>query len=285
MMRGLKESEPAVERRRQLSNFPDDERTKTARPLSLLSERTGRIATSPTRPYNPHLVSRDDFMDIWLTLDRISIVLSYAAFVSLAVAAQAWGRSVRRHERRVRLQDEIVSGRNRKPVALLVTRLGESTESDVRRFLSGTHPAWDFPPLPIGADDPSRDAKRWPLVHFEHSEKEITPNGVDADLDRLREVERWLKEEGFNEVHLFLRSTVAFGAAIGSLFTNWGTVHVYHFNLRAGTYEHWFPLADVKRISTPPTLPDALASTAAELLARRRSSRTPGQHVADEGAV
>lgn len=223
-------------------------------------------------------------MDIWMTLDRISIVLSYAAFVSLAIAAQAWWRSVRRHERRVQLQEELQSGRHRKPVALLVTRLGESTEADVRRFLSGMNEGWDFPPLPVGADDPSRDARRWPLVHFEHGEKDITPTGVDADLDRLRDVERWLKEEGFNEVHLFLRSTVAFGAAIGSLFTNWGTVHVYHFNTGMGTYEHWFPLADIKRIRVSPTLPDAIASTAAGLLARRGQSRAPGAGVPEANA-
>ena len=220
-------------------------------------------------------------MDLWLALDRISIVLSYAAFLSLVLAAQAWWRSVRRHERRVRLQDELQSGRNRKPVALLVTRQGESTEADVRRYLTGMHAGWDFPSLPIGADDPSRDTRRWPLVHFEHGETEITPDGVDADLDRLRGVERWLKDEGFNEVHLFLRSTVAFGAAIGSLFTNWGTVHVYHFNIGVGTYEHWFPLAEVKRIGAPPTLPDALASTAAELLARR--GRTSAPEASSEG--
>ena len=68
-----------------------------------------------------------------------------------------------------------------------------------------------------------------------HTPRRLIPRSTSAedlpdyaDIERLRQVERWLKDEGYDEVHLFMRSTVAFGCAVGSLLPNWAAVHVSH---------------------------------------------------------
>jgi hypothetical protein len=206
----------------------------------------------------------------WLVVDRVAILLSYVALLTITAAATQWWQSVRRQERRSRRTPELADGRVTKPVAVLVSPPAGSVEADVERYLVRTFPDWAFPYLPLGADDPGGEPRRCPIVHFEHGEQMATPEGVDADLERLRRAEGWLKDEGFSEVHLFMRSTVAFGTAVGCLFANWGAVHVYHWNQRTSTYEYWFPLAEVKRLGATPNFGDAMASLAARILARRR---------------
>jgi hypothetical protein len=197
--------------------------------------------------------------DIWMWLDRGAIVLAYVALGSVGAVAYQWWRKLRRLERLARRSPELAAGRASRPVALAVSFPGESIEADVRRYLAGRFPRWSFPSLPVGADDPDPSPNRCPVVEFEHSGT-LTPEVAEADLERLRGVERWLKDEGFTELHLFLKSTVAFGCGVGCLFTNWGAVHVYHRDNRAGTYEYWFPLADVKRLAPVPTLGDVVAA-------------------------
>jgi hypothetical protein len=198
-------------------------------------------------------------LDVWTWLDRGAIVLAYAAVGTVAAVAYQWWGTVRRLERRARRDAELAAGKTAKPVALAVFFYGESIEADVRRYLSARYPGWSFPSLPAGADDPDPSPNRCPIVQLEHAGT-LTPDVAEADLERLRAVERRLKDEGFTEVHLFLKSTVAFGCGVGCLFTNWGAVHVYHRDNRAGTYEYWFPLADVKRVGPPPALGNVLAA-------------------------
>jgi hypothetical protein len=106
-------------------------------------------------------------------------------------------------------------------------------------------------------------------VEFEHGGV-LSPDVAAADIARLRQVEHWLKEEGYDEVHLFIRSTVAFGCATGSHFTNWGAVHVYH---HSPACEYWVSLDDVERATPPPTLGDAIATWATQGHDARRQRR------------
>jgi hypothetical protein len=209
---------------------------------------------------------------LWLWIDRIGILLGYVVLVTVAIAVARWLRGVRRQERRIRQAQQLARDTGARPVALSITWPGGSTEADVRRYLANVLPRWDFPQLPAGADDPG-GAKRCPIVEFEHAESTISPDGADADVERLRSVVAWLKDEGFNEVHLFMRSTVTFGAAVGCMFANWGAVHVHHWNTTRGAYEYWFPLAEVKRTAEPRSVVDDVAAS----LARRRAARPPAE--------
>jgi hypothetical protein len=191
----------------------------------------------------------------WLWFDRIGTALSYVALGTLIAAGFKMWQSAQREERRRARTEALAAGQTARPVALVVSGTGGSMEADVERYLAGRFPGWSFSHLPIGAGDPDLSPRRWPVVGFEHAET-LTAEGVEAELARLRGVERWLKEEGFNEVHLFMRTPVAFGSAVGCVFTNWGAVHVYHWNQR--TYEYWFALDEVKRLGPSPSLGDAV---------------------------
>jgi hypothetical protein len=209
---------------------------------------------------------------VWLWLDRGGTLLSYVALGTVIAAGFQWWQSVRRQERRRIRGEALAAGRAAKPVALVVSASGGSMEADVEGYLSQQFAGWSFPHLPVGAGDPDPSPRRWPIVGFEHAET-LTPDGIEAELARLRAVERWLKEEGFNEVHLFMRTPVAFGSAVGCIFTNWGAVHVYHWNHPERTYEYWFALGDVKRVLLLPTLGDAISAA----VARRLQRTAPGE--------
>lgn len=205
-------------------------------------------------------------MDFWLWVSRLGSLVSFVALGGVAAASTQWWARVRREDRRRQRDAELAAGRGRKPIALAIFFEGPSIGSDVRTYLSGRFPTWSFPALPLGATDPDSSPRRWPIVEFEHGGV-LSPDVAVADIARLRQVEHWLKEEGYDEVHLFMRSTVAFGCAIGSLFTNWGAVHVYH---HSPPYEHWFSLDEVKRLAPPPALGDVIATWAAQGLDARR---------------
>ncbi len=209
----------------------------------------------------------------WLVVDRIGILLSFAVLGTIAVAFYKVFLSVRRKQRLVRVQAEIAGGRAGKPVALLVCFAGSRIDSDVMRFLRGTYPAHDFFVLPAGAADPNPGPGRFPLVEFHHS-GDLDPDVAHADLQRLRAIERWLKLEGYTEIHLFMRSTVAFGCVAGSLLTNWGAVHVYHRNDKTG-YECWFPLSETKRGEVAADPSGAVADALVQLFSRRPAAPQP----------
>jgi hypothetical protein len=206
----------------------------------------------------------------WLWVSRVGAVISCLAFSGVAAATAQWWAKVGRYERRRQRAAELAAGRTHKPVALAIRFEGASIESDVVTYLSESYTGWSFPSLPLGGSDPDPSPCRWPVLEFEHGGT-LTWAVAHADLERLRQVERWLKEEGYDEVHLFMRSTVAFGCAVGSLFTNWGGVHVYHWG--AGAYEHWFSLDEVKHAAPAPTLGDAVAEWAGQRLYARRETR------------
>jgi hypothetical protein len=204
----------------------------------------------------------------WLVVDRVGILLGYIVLVTVSIAVTRWWRGVKRKERRIRHAQQLSRDAGARPVALSIATPGGAMEADIRRYLTSVLPGWDFPELAAGADDPG-GARRCPIVEFEHEEGSLSPDGADADVERLREVVAWLKDEGFNEVHLFMRSTVAFGAAVGCLFANWGAVHVHHWNNTKGEYEYWFPLAEVKRAPEPHSALDDATAALARRLAER----------------
>ena len=49
-----------------------------------------------------------------------------------------------------------------------------------------------------------------------------------------------MTNKGVTEVHLFISAPMPLAAKLGSLFDNWCTVKVYHFN--NGRYEYWTTL-------------------------------------------
>jgi hypothetical protein len=212
---------------------------------------------------------------VWLVVDRFAIVLSFAIVGTLATYGFRLLHDIRRARRRQELDAELATGRTAKPVALAVSFRNADIQRDVRRFLEARFPGASFPELPLGAADPDPSPKRFPIVEFRHGGN-LTPGTVDADLARLRGVRRWLEEEGFTEVHLFLNTTVAFGCVIGSLFTNWGRVHLYHWCTESGSYEYWLPLAEVKRVADAP---DLSATVAAYLAQRTAAARSPATAV------
>jgi hypothetical protein len=220
---------------------------------------------SSTRPSMPHILTSPD-SPLWLWIDRTGILLGYVVIGTLAVAGTRWWRGVRRRERHIRQARQLARGDGVRRVALCITTPKGGIDADVRRYLAERSPGWSFPDLPAGADDPGGQ-DRCPVVTFEHEEETVSASGADADLERLRHVAAWLKEEGFGEVHLFMRGPVAFGAAVGCLFANWGEVHVHHFD--RGRYEYWFSLAEVKRIAGPVSVVDDVSAALARRLAER----------------
>ena len=202
----------------------------------------------------------------WLVVDRVGILLGYLVLITIAIAATRWWHGVRRRERHIRQAQQLARGDGVRSVALCITTPKGGIDADVRRYLAEMSPGWSFPDLPPGTDDPG-GADRCPVVVFQHEEEAVSADGADADLERLRDVAAWLKEEGFGVVHLFMRGPVAFGAAVGCLFANWGEVHVHHFD--RGRYQYWFSLAEVKRIAGPTSLPDDVSAALARRLAAR----------------
>lgn len=209
----------------------------------------------------------------WLVVDRVAILLSFAVLGTIAVGFYKVFSTIRRKQRLVQAQAEMAGTRSGKPVALLVCFAGSGIDRDVERFLRGQYPAHDFFVLPAGSTDPHPGPLRFPLVEFHHS-GDLDPGVAHADLERLRAVERWLKQEGYTEIHLFLRSTVAFGCVVGGLFTNWGSVLVYHRNDRAG-YELWFPLSETKRGEVAADPVEAVADAVVQRLSRRGATPEP----------
>lgn len=225
----------------------------------------------------------------WIWFDRGGTLFSYVALGTVIAAGFQLWQSARRQERRRMRAEALVSGHGARRVALVISPSGGSMEADVERYLTREFPGSHFLHLPIGADVLDPEARRWSIVGFEHAET-LTPDGVEAELARLRGVERWLKEVGFDEVHLFMRTSVAYGAAVGCIFTNWGAVHVYHWNHSQRTYEYWFALGEVKRMNPPTALGDAVAAVVSQRLRRHAApaeapavSATPGPHAPDAG--
>ncbi|HEU0079612.1 MAG TPA: hypothetical protein VFQ76_18285 [Longimicrobiaceae bacterium] len=215
----------------------------------------------------------------WLVVDRAGILLSFAVLGSIIVAFYKVFLDIRRKQHLVRVHAEMAGIRSGRPVALLTCFAGGSIEPDAMRFLRGRHPGHDFFVLPAGAADPHPGPLRFPLVEFHHS-GDLDPGVAHADLQRLRAVERWLKQEGYTEIHLFMRSTVAFGCVAGGLFTNWGAVFIYHRHDNHG-YEYWFPLSETKRGEVAADPVGAVADAVVQRLTRRAAA--PQQPAAPSG--
>jgi hypothetical protein len=206
----------------------------------------------------------------WLWAGRVATLLTFGALASLGLWVYDLWRRAQRAERRDRLAARLST----RPVALLISFAGVSIEADVRAYLAECFPKAKLAAIPEGSYDPDPAPDRFALMCFEHQDT-LTPELAGSDLERLRNVVNALKAEGYSEVHLFMQSTVAFGCAVGALFTNWGTVHVYHATRRTPAYEHWFCLDEVKRAPPQRSVVDEVAVRLAPLVRRAAVSAEP----------
>jgi hypothetical protein len=80
---------------------------------------------------------------------------------------------------------------------------------------------------------------------------EITMQGIkDTDdielfLQRLKEKRFKFEIEGRTEIHLFIQGPVMAGVLVGTMFSNWKPVKLYHRPTNPGVpsiYEYWCPL-------------------------------------------
>jgi len=171
----------------------------------------------------------------WLTVDRISILLSYVVVVS--VVALVW-QVLRflRHRRRLRR----VAGKSRRPQALALAFGGGSIRVAVEGFLANAYEVT----IPVE----------------EYAGDEVTPANIHRHLEKIRRLKERFQSEGVTELHLFLKAPMALALAVGAVFTNWGEVKVYQQS-RAGGYEAWTTLAQAKAASIPDELTERLLET------------------------
>jgi hypothetical protein len=222
---------------------------------------------------------------LWLVLDRLATVLGLVTLFTLGGVAINFGRRVKRERRRRRLQAARQSGPDAPTVAVSVSFPGSDTADDVQRAIEERCSATQCPILTPGA------TVRLPpgavgIVEFRHP-GQLTPATVYRELERMRALKAWLEGEGFREVHLFLQTPVAFAALLGSLFTNWRAVHLYHWNRDRAEYEYWLPLSSAKALPDEPgTLPELMAGAVAEWLeAGRDPEAAPPPDTVGEGGA
>ncbi len=67
---------------------------------------------------------------------------------------------------------------------------------------------------------------------------------LEAFINALREMRRYLEAAGYTEIHLFIAGPVQAGAIIGAVLRNWIPVKLYHKPTPAPpqVYEYWMPL-------------------------------------------
>jgi hypothetical protein len=181
----------------------------------------------------------------WLIVGRVASVFSFLAFFSIIAYVYEVYRKLSSERRRRRLEGELAAGQTEKPVALGISFPASDITPGVRRLLNSLAPGGSFP-IVNPNDRPSLPAGAIPIVPFRLS-AHVDPSNVHRELERLKALQGWLGQEAFTEVLLFVQTPVALSCVIGALFTNWGRVHVFHFNHDTSAYEYWLPLSEAKR--------------------------------------
>lgn len=189
--------------------------------------------------------------DIWLWLDRGSIILGYVTVVTVvsgAIYVLRFALDYRKRQRRLRGQ---TVGKTARPMALAISFGGGSIKTAVQDFLDHR-----YPDTPI------------PVREFVEP-AEVTTTNVYLNLQRLRKLKERLQSEGVTELHMFYKGPIALGMGLGAIFDNWVSVKVYHNN-RSGAYEEWLTLETAK---AQPVI-ETVAEKMAEVLEERSPNPT-----------
>ena len=160
---------------------------------------------------------------VWLWLDRVSIVLSYAVVLSIL----AFVFNVFRYRRKRKELIEI-EGKTALPKALCLSFGGGSIKLAVSDYLKETYP----------------DRK---IAVSEYKGDEVTPQNVHKHEEEIRKLKERYQSKGVTELHLFMKGPLGLALAVGAIFDNWVAVKIYQNN-REGSYEPWTALHHAKAV-------------------------------------
>ncbi|MBE0426922.1 MAG: SAVED domain-containing protein [Nitrospirae bacterium] len=182
--------------------------------------------------------------EIWVYLDRVSIILSYIVVFSIIYGIVVLVKFFRRY-RKIKTHMKKVDGTSPKPMALAIS-FGGSIKKPVEDYLNKHY------------------TQSISIMDYS-SEKEVTPQNIHDHIKKLLELKHDLQAEGVTELHLFIKGPVIFGALVGAMFDNWCNVKLYHNN-RKGEYEEWAMLHAAKELSPD----EQLAVQTAKMLEGKR---------------
>lgn len=165
--------------------------------------------------------------NVWLYLDRISILLSYIVVFSIISGIVYFIRFLRRYKR-LKAPMKKVDGTSPKPMALAIS-FGGSIKKPVEEYLAKKY------------------KNRLPVIEYT-ADTEVSPHNVHNHTQKLLGIKHDMQAEGVTELHLFIKGPVIFGVLAGAMFDNWCNVKLYHNN-RRGEYEEWAMLHHAKELS------------------------------------